>query len=171
MADITNIRVEDEAKDRVRVSGVKGAPPPPTTKLAVFYKGGYQCELLLNATGYATAKKFALQEAQLRSKFKEWGVLDQFDILDFQWVGRPEQNPSCQLASTTYLRIFAQARDRNVLAKLLPAWVTNAMQHFSGNVSHVDYFTSCTANRTQASTVRRITGLPYQKSSLASTQQ
>ena len=59
-ADITNIRIEDESKDRVRVSGVKGAPPPSTTKLAVFYKGGYQCELVLNATGYATRKKFEL---------------------------------------------------------------------------------------------------------------
>ena len=131
-ADITNIKVEDESKDRVRVSGVKGAPPPPTTKLAVFYKGGYQAEILLNATGYATKKKFELQEAQLRSKLKEWGVLDQFDILDFQWTGRPEANPSCQLASTTYLRVFAQAKDQKVIGKLLPAWATNAMQHYSG---------------------------------------
>ena len=75
-ADITDIRVEDESEDRVRVSGVKGAPPPSTTKLAVFYKGGYQCELLLNATGYATRKKFELQEAQLRSKLRDWDVLD-----------------------------------------------------------------------------------------------
>ena len=131
-ADITHIRVEDESKNRVRVSGVKGAPPPPTTKLAVFYRSGYQCELLLNSTGYATAKKFALQEAQLRGKLKEFGVLDKFDILDFQWVGRPEPNPSCQLASTTYLRIFAQSQDRDAIAKILPAWGWNAMQHFSG---------------------------------------
>lgn len=134
-ADITDIRVEDEGKDRVRVTGVKGEPPPPTTKLAIFYKGGYQCELLLNATGYATAKKFALQEAQLKHKLKEWGVLDKFDILDFQWVGRPEPNPTSQLASTTYLRIFAQSLDKSACAKILPAWATNAMQHFHGMLS------------------------------------
>lgn len=127
-ADITNIRVEEEGKHRVRVSGVKGAPPPSTTKLAVFYKGGYQCELLVNATGYATAKKFELQEAQLRSKLKELGVLDKFDILDFQHVGRPEPNPSSQLASTSYLRIFAQAKDKSVAGRLLFAWATNVMQ-------------------------------------------
>ena len=131
-ADITNIRIEEESKNRVRVTGVKGAPPPPTTKLAVFYKSGYQCELLLNATGYATAKKFALQEAQLRRKLKEWGVLDKFDILDFQYVGLPEPDPSSQLASTTYLRVFAQSRNKDACAKLLPAWGTNAMQHYSG---------------------------------------
>ncbi|KAF2169346.1 hypothetical protein M409DRAFT_65040 [Zasmidium cellare ATCC 36951] len=131
-ADTTHISIEDVGKDRVKVSGIKGHPPPPTTKLAIFYKGGWQCELLLNASGYATAKKFALQEAQLKTKLKDWGVLDKFDILDFQWVGRPESNPSCQLASTTYLRVFAQAQDKDVVAKVLPAWATNSMQHFAG---------------------------------------
>ena len=133
-ADITDIKVENESKDRVRVSGVKGAPPPSTTKLAIFYKGGYQCELLINATGYATAKKFELQEAQLRLKLKDWGVLDKFDILDFQWIGRPEPNPSSQLASTSYLRVFAQAKDAKVCGMVLPAWATNAMQHFAGKL-------------------------------------
>ncbi|KAK4503403.1 hypothetical protein PRZ48_004318 [Zasmidium cellare] len=131
-ADTTHISIEDVGKDRVKVSGIKGYPPPPTTKLAIFYKGGWQCELLLNASGYATAKKFALQEAQLKTKLKDWGVLDKFDILDFQWVGRPESNPSCQLASTTYLRVFAQAQDKDVVAKVFPAWATNSMQHFAG---------------------------------------
>ncbi|TKA37666.1 hypothetical protein B0A54_11750 [Friedmanniomyces endolithicus] len=120
-AEIRHVRVEDESKDRVRVSGVTGAPPPSTTKLAVFYKGGWQCELLVNATGYATKKKYDLQEAQLRRMLKLWGVLDKLDVLDFQFIGRPESNPSCQLASTTYLRIFAQATDKDVVAKVLPA--------------------------------------------------
>lgn len=141
-ADIKHIRVEEESKDRVRVSGVKGYPPPSTTKLAVFYNSGYQCELLLNATGYATQKKFELQEAQLRRKLKEWAVLDKFDLLDFQWVGRPASNPQSQLASTTYLRIFAQSRERDVVAKVLPAWAYNAMQHFAGLHSSLDLRTA-----------------------------
>ncbi|KAK3651503.1 hypothetical protein LTR56_005645 [Elasticomyces elasticus] len=131
-ADIAHVRVEDESKDRVRVSGVKGAPPPSTTKLAVFYKGGWQCELLINASGYATKKKYELQEAQLRRMLKLLGVIDKFDILDFQYIGRPEANPSCQLASTTYLRIFAQATEEDVIAKVLPAWAYNTMQHYAG---------------------------------------
>ncbi|KAK0844899.1 hypothetical protein LTR03_007749 [Friedmanniomyces endolithicus] len=81
-AEIRHVRVADESKDRVRVSGVTGAPPPSTTKLAVFYKGGWQCELLVNATGYATKKKYDLQEAQLRRMLKLWGVLDKLDVLD-----------------------------------------------------------------------------------------
>ncbi|PPJ54771.1 hypothetical protein CBER1_04059 [Cercospora berteroae] len=137
-ADTTHIKIEDIGKDRVKVSGTKGHPPPSTTKLAVFYKGGWQCELLVNATGYATAKKWALFEAQVRTKLQDWNVLDKFDVLDFQWVGRPEENPSCQLASTTYMRVFAQAQDKEVLTKLPGAFAVNAMQHFAGFHSSLD---------------------------------
>ena len=141
-ADTTHIRIEEVGKDRVRVSGTKGYPPPPTTKLAVFYKGGWQCEMLFNATGYATAKKWALLEAQMRAKLTEWAVIDKLDVLDFQWVGRPEENPSCQLASTTYMRVFAQAQDKDAVAKVLPAFAINSMQHFAGFHSSLDFRTA-----------------------------
>lgn len=131
-ADITHIQVEEESKNRVHVGGVKGYPPPPTTKLAVFYKGGFQCEATINATGYATAKKYELQEAQLRSKLQEWGLLEQFDVLDFQRIGVPAENPQCQLESTTSLRIFAQAKDAATVGKLAQAWMYNGMAHFAG---------------------------------------
>jgi hypothetical protein len=39
-ADVGQIKVEEVGKNRVKVSGIKGYPPPPTTKLAVFYRGG-----------------------------------------------------------------------------------------------------------------------------------
>ena len=131
-ADITHIQVKEESKNRVRVRGVKGYPPPPTTKLAVFYHGGFQCEVTINATGYATAKKYELQEAQIRSKLREWGLLEQFDALDFQRIGVPAENPRCQLESTTSLRIFAQAKDAATLGKLVQAWMYNGMAHFAG---------------------------------------
>lgn len=69
-------------------------------------------------------------------------MLDKFDILDFQWVGRPEADPSSQLASTSYLRVFAQARGRDVVARLMPTWGSMAMQHFSGMHLSGDYRTS-----------------------------
>ncbi|EME46191.1 hypothetical protein DOTSEDRAFT_42739 [Dothistroma septosporum NZE10] len=141
-ADTTNIRIEDVGKDRVKVSGIKGYPPPPTTKLAIFYKGGWQCELLFNATGYNSALKFQLLEAQHRKKLTDWGTISEFDILDYQWVGRPASNPSSQLASTTYLRIFAQAQSKDTISKVLPAFATNSMQHFAGFHSSLDFRTA-----------------------------
>jgi hypothetical protein len=129
-ADISQIKVEEDAKNRVRVSGIKGFPPPATTKLATFYKGGYQAEILLNATGYATEWKWDYQEMQVRKKLEDWDVKP--EILDFQRVGVPKANPDSQLASTTYLRIFAQDKDPAKVGSVTKAWAFNTMAHFAG---------------------------------------
>ncbi|KAK5994826.1 hypothetical protein PT974_03212 [Cladobotryum mycophilum] len=131
-ADITNVRVVQDAKNRVHVSGVKGYLPPPTTKLAVFYRAGFQCELLINACGYAIDNKWDIQELQTKTLLQEWGVMDKFDVLDFQRIGTAMENPDSQLASTTYLRIFAQSRDQAALGAIYKAWHHHFMSHFPG---------------------------------------
>lgn len=68
----------------VLVKGAKGYPPPPTTKLALFYKDGFQSEFTINATAYATREKYDLQEAQIKHELKARGILDKFQLLDFQ---------------------------------------------------------------------------------------
>ncbi|KAK6358325.1 hypothetical protein TWF730_007671 [Orbilia blumenaviensis] len=139
-ADIAKIKVEQEMTNKVRVSGVKGYPPPATTKLAVFYRAGYQSEILINATGYATDHKWDYQEAQVRSKLDEWGV--KLDVLDFQRVGVPKENPDSQLSSTTYLRIFCQDRNAVNLGKVAAAWAWNGMAHFAGMHGTLDMRTA-----------------------------
>jgi len=67
----------------VRVSGIRGSPPPPTTKCAVFYHGGYEAQLLLNATGYGTARKWDLLEKQLRHFIPAEAAKD-LETLEFQ---------------------------------------------------------------------------------------
>ncbi|KAI0427181.1 DUF1446 domain-containing protein [Xylaria sp. FL1042] len=131
-ADITHVKVIEDAPNRITVTGIKGYPPPATTKLAVFYRGGYQCEMLLNATGFATNWKWDYQEAQFKGRLEEWGVLEKLDVLDFQRVGVPKENPDSQLSSTTYLRIFAQSKDAGAVGQVVKAWVFNGMAHFAG---------------------------------------
>lgn len=141
-AILNDVQVKAEGRNRIRVWGIMGAPPPPTTKLAVFYRAGYQSEIVVNATGYGTAEKFELYERMLRFGLKRLGILDKFDVLEFQRIGVPESNPSSQLRSTTYLRIFAEASDANVnlgLASLLGEF---AMQHYSGFHSTSDHRTA-----------------------------
>nr|UWK20151.1 duf1446 domain containing protein [Trichoderma cf. fertile] len=131
-ADVSKIAIVKESKNRVRVSGIKGYPPPPTTKLAIFYKGGYQCEHLVNACGYAMDHKWDMQELQLKDTLQEWGILDKLDVLDFQRIGTPMKDPDSQFASTTYMRIFAQSKDRDVLSRMHKAWHYQFMSHFPG---------------------------------------
>jgi len=83
-ADVTNALLEQDGRNRVKLTGVTGSPPPPTTKMGIFYHGGYQCQLLLNATGYNTELKWKLLEKQVKYVLKEKGKLEDFDVIDFQ---------------------------------------------------------------------------------------
>lgn len=83
-AILDNVEVREIGKDRVKVSGVIGRPPPPTTKLAIFYAGGFEAQILVNASGYATSKKFTLFEKQIRIALEKVGLLQCFTELDFQ---------------------------------------------------------------------------------------
>ena len=126
------IKIEQVGKDRVRLSNVKGFPPPPTTKLAIFYHGGYESQFLVNATGYATAEKYALFQKQLKNQLKGKGLLDKFQLLDFQVLGTPASDPRSQFSSTTYLRIFVQADEEAPIYGMLKCFSEIGMQHFSG---------------------------------------
>lgn len=141
-ANVQGIEVHRLGLDRVRVSGVTGGPPPPTTKLAIFYKGGFQSELLMNATGYGTAQKYDLQEKQIRFSLDRAGLTPMIDVLEFQRVGRPATNPQSQLASTSYFRVFSQATTAQPLLGMLKAFMDYSMQHYSGWHASLDLRTA-----------------------------
>lgn len=83
-AYLDNVDIQEIGKDRVRLSGIHGKPPPPTTKSAIFYRGGYQSSVLLNATGYGTDQKWKLLEAQIRLRLQRAGIEKDFSVLEFQ---------------------------------------------------------------------------------------
>ncbi|KAH8660444.1 hypothetical protein BX600DRAFT_523398 [Xylariales sp. PMI_506] len=136
-AYLDDVVMEQVAEDRVRVSGIRGAPPPDTTKLAIFYKGGYEVQALFNATGYAYDKKFELFDKQLRFSMGE-ETISRFDILEVQKIGVPAANPSNQNSSTGYFRIFAQSTDLQVLKEIGRAVRDISLKHFSGYHSSLD---------------------------------
>ena len=60
IADFTSIRLEQEGPDRVRATGIRGLPPPPTYKVSISYHDGWK------ATGQLTiAGPEALEKARL----------------------------------------------------------------------------------------------------------
>ncbi|MFI6902619.1 acyclic terpene utilization AtuA family protein [Nonomuraea sp. NPDC050394] len=56
-AHFDTITLEQEAPDRVRVSGVRGSAPPDTLKVAVNYLGGYRNTMTLMLTGLDLEEK------------------------------------------------------------------------------------------------------------------
>jgi hypothetical protein len=131
-ADLTDIKIIQEGPNRVYVTGGKGHPPPPTTKLSIFYVGGYQCEMMVHATGTNAHAKFAFYKRQIQHALKEAGTLDQCDILDFQVYAKAEDNPTSQKKGTSNMRIFAQAKSEVIVASLASAFERCLMQHYSG---------------------------------------
>jgi hypothetical protein len=66
-ARFDTIRVEQEAPDRVLVSGIRGEPAPDTLKVCVNYEGGYRNSMTMLLTGLDIEAKAALLEHQLWS--------------------------------------------------------------------------------------------------------
>ncbi|KAK5705981.1 hypothetical protein LTR17_021192 [Elasticomyces elasticus] len=131
-AILDTMEVKQEGKDRVRFYGVKGRPPPPTTKLAVFFQGGYEAQNLANFAGYSSLRKYRLYETQIRRHLEEMGLIDAFDILEFQTIGYPKKNPWKMFETTTYSRIFAQAKTKEPLSALKLLLADNTQQKPSG---------------------------------------
>ncbi|RMJ09711.1 hypothetical protein CDV36_010651 [Fusarium kuroshium] len=129
-AILDEVTVKEVGPDRVRVSGIRGLPPPPSTKVAIFYKGGYESQLLLNTAGYDWKAKCDLLETQVRLQLGD--TANDMDILEFQRVGVPADNPRTQNSSTMYIRIVAQGKDSRSLM-LVPKAVSDiSLKHFHG---------------------------------------
>jgi hypothetical protein len=139
-AYLDDVEIKQDGKDRVRFSGIKGRPPPPTTKLAIFFQGGYEAQSLANFAGYSSRRKYKLYETQIRGRLDEMGLTDKFDILEFQVVGNAKENPRYMLESTTYSRIFAQAKSPEPLAALKLLLADNTQQKPSVSLQDVRFY-------------------------------
>jgi hypothetical protein len=89
VAHFDTVRLAHEGPDRVRVSGTRGSPPPPTLKVALNALGGYRNTMTLVLTGLDVEEKAAWAEQLLfeqlggRSAFAEVDVrLLRFDVAD-----------------------------------------------------------------------------------------
>ncbi|KAF2972200.1 hypothetical protein GQX73_g1376 [Xylaria multiplex] len=138
-AYLDGVTVKEIGPNRVSVSGVRGGPPPATTKVAVAYKGGYQAQLLLNLGGYAVEEKHAFYEKQIRHGLEKHHLVEKFDTLEFQCIGTAAPNANTMLAGTTYLRVFSQAPTPEPIGGLLRVFVDNGMQHVSGAHGSTDF--------------------------------
>ncbi|KAI0153680.1 hypothetical protein BJ166DRAFT_565058 [Pestalotiopsis sp. NC0098] len=140
-AYLDGVKIQQVGEDRVHISGIRGGPPPETTKLSVFYKGGYEMQALFNATGYGFDRKFDLFSKQVRYFMGE-EALKKLDILEFQKIGVPAADPSNQNSSTGYFRIFAQSTDAQALVAITSAIRDISLKHFSGFHSSLDMRTA-----------------------------
>lgn len=141
VADLAGVTVEDVGENRVRVSGVKGLPPPATTKVMIAAKGGFQAEATFYINGLDVAQKATMMRNQLRHIFRD----SHFSKLSIELYGGEAMvaNPSSQQAGTVSLRVFAQARRREDIDETrfkIPIYALR-MQSYPGYHMNLDFRT------------------------------
>lgn len=119
VADLHNVTADQTGEDRVRVSGIKGRPPPPTTRCGITAHGGYQAEWHFYLVGLDIDEKCQWMEEQARHAIGE-DLMNQFSLLKFHRHGTSPQNPENQEIATVDFRIFAQAADDKLFDPTLP---------------------------------------------------
>ncbi|KAJ4366146.1 hypothetical protein N0V83_007781 [Neocucurbitaria cava] len=113
-ARLDSIRLTEEAPNRVRVSGIVGLPPPPTTKIGVTARGGWQAEVHFFLTGLDIAEKTELVKRQTLESMGEYRK--QFTTLTFSVTGSVAEKPKNQASATVDLRIFAQSKNPEIMS-------------------------------------------------------
>lgn len=109
VADLSKVEIKDTSQpNRVLVLGVKGLPPPCTTKCMIAASGGYQCETTFYINGLDVSEKAEMMRNQLKYMFKD----SNFSKLSIELYGSPTMDPKSQQAGTVFLRVFAQAKRR-----------------------------------------------------------
>jgi len=110
--DLSHLRCTQVGPDRVRVTGARGAPPPDTTKVAIFAPEGWQIVAWAFVTGIDIERKLALLRAQLHAL-----LADTVDHLEISTFGTPAAQPESQEDATVAVRIAAQASERDALTE------------------------------------------------------
>ncbi|KIW00531.1 uncharacterized protein PV09_07889 [Verruconis gallopava] len=118
VADLSGIKMEQVGEECVRVTGVKGLPPPPTTKVGITLPGGFQAEWHIWLCGLDIEEKCKITEDQIRYAMGD--EISKFTKLRFHRMGASMIDAPNQDEATVDFRIFAQSRDPEVLRPDVP---------------------------------------------------
>ncbi len=107
-ARFDSIALEQEGPDRVLVSGVRGEPPPPTTKLCINHFGGYKNSMTFVLAGLDIEAKARLAEETL---WRAVGGKEQFAEVQVSLRDGSRSDPHGNEEAFAYLTVAVKDRD------------------------------------------------------------
>jgi hypothetical protein len=114
VAHFDTITVEQQAPHRVRLSGTRGTPPPPTLKVCMNFLGGYRNTMTLVLTGLDIEEKAAWAEEEL---FAILGGKDQFHDADVRLLRFDHPDAPGNEQAVAHLRITVKDRDPRAVGR------------------------------------------------------
>jgi hypothetical protein len=130
IARFDTIALDAAGTDRVRVSRVKGLPPPAATKVAINYPGGYRNTMTMVLTGLDIEAKAARAEAML------WEVLGgrgQFASADVRVIRSDQPDARTNEQATAQLRVTVKDPDPTRVGRRFSNAVTElSLASYSG---------------------------------------
>jgi Acyclic terpene utilisation family protein AtuA len=108
VAHFDTVQLRQDGPDRVRISGTRGSPPPPTAKVALNYLGGYRNTMTLVLTGLDIEEKATRAEQML---FDLLGGKDRFAEVDVRLIRTDQPDAPTNEQATAQLRITVKDGD------------------------------------------------------------
>ncbi|EME86648.1 uncharacterized protein MYCFIDRAFT_130445 [Pseudocercospora fijiensis CIRAD86] len=151
VAHLEGVKIEQLGEDEVFVSGVKGLPPPDTTKVGISGFAGWQAEYHIYLCGLDIDEKCKFAEDQIKYELGE-ERLNKFSCLKFTRNGDSPIDARNQDIATVDFRIFAQSKDRQLLSMRNPEGFFR--------ISMVNFLMSC-PGATLSNDMRQAEGKPF----------
>jgi len=113
-ARFDTIEISQEGPDRTKITGVKGEPPPETTKVCINNAGNYRNSMTIVLTGLDIEKKAKIFEEAL---FDALGGRGQFAVEDVQLIRSDKEDPRTNEEAFAYLRVSVMDPDAKKVGK------------------------------------------------------
>ncbi len=124
------LKIEQEAEDRVFVSGCRGSSPPKDHKVCINLAGGFRNGTELLLTGLDIEEKAKLITETI---FDSVGGKEQFDKVDIQLHRTDKENPESNEQAQAFLRIDVMSQNPDLVGRLFSAKIIElALANFPG---------------------------------------
>ncbi|MFW5874647.1 MAG: acyclic terpene utilization AtuA family protein [bacterium] len=123
------LKLESLGTDRVMGSGIRGEPPPETSKVCINTLGGYRNSMTIVLTGLDIEKKAEIVEDVL---FDSLGGKKQFRVADVRLIRSDKQDPLTNDEAFAYLRFTVIDDDQAKVARLSSGLVEMALANIPG---------------------------------------
>ncbi|MFJ3952396.1 DUF1446 domain-containing protein [Streptomyces sp. Je 1-4] len=130
VARFDTLSLRQEGPDRVRISGTRGEPAPPTVKVGLITTPGYRNSVTLVLTGGDIEAKADLAQRALWAAVP--GGEQTFDEVDVRLLRADMSDPADPDAAVALLTIGVTARDRVVAGGLARAAVETGLSSYPG---------------------------------------